>query len=55
MNKLVPATLLLWALEKFRVYDYDYDFHIWNPRVFLEKHTLENDATIGLLLYSINR
>src|SRR6218665_3925196 len=26
VNKLVPATLLLWALSKSRVYDYDYDY-----------------------------
>src|SRR6218665_3261392 len=28
VNKLVPATLLFWALWKSRVYDYDYD-HVW--------------------------
>jgi len=26
VNKLVPVTSLLWALCKFRVYDYNYDY-----------------------------
>ena len=28
MNKLIPATSLLWALLKSRVYDWDYDVHV---------------------------
>src|SRR6218665_3126599 len=30
MNKLVPATKRLWALQKSRVYDYDYEGFIYS-------------------------
>jgi len=32
VNKLVPATSLLWALYKSGVYDYDYDRHTPSKR-----------------------
>ena len=46
MNKLVPATSLLWALLKCRVYDYDYD---------LETSDLVNDRFVraALCQYSV--